>query len=190
MRIAGLGVFAYEPFASSPLLAFAADGSGFAIAEWQEAQPGRLAIRRLAHNGRIIFDRALELAVDRVSRGVREEVLRAGVEAASPVIERARQGGEIRGSAEELVRDALRIPEYYPPARSVLPGIDGTTWIERHVPGDLPEWLVLDQGGEPVARLTLPRGIRLQQATLSRVWATQLDSLDVPYIVHMRLEPT
>ena len=86
--------------------------------------------------------------------------------------------------AAELARGNLHVPAHFPPVTRAVVGRDGTIWLRRE--GSDPqsaEWLVLDPGGEPIGRVTLPARTTVAVAERGRFWGWELDDLDVPYIV-------
>jgi hypothetical protein len=58
----------------------------------------------------------------------------------------------------------------------------------REDDADAAHWLVLDRDGRPLARVVLPRGLSVRVADRDRVWGTEFDELDVPYIVRYGVE--
>ncbi len=94
-----------------------------------------------------------------------------------------------RREAIRAIRNALYQPDYVPPVTDVVMGRDATLWIRREVfPGDSIAWNVLDELGNTVGLLTLPKRLRVRQAQRDFVWAVALDELDVPYVVRYRVE--
>lgn len=81
-------------------------------------------------------------------------------------------------------RENLYLPAHYPPVEAAIVGLDETVWLRMAAPHDAEtvEWLVLDAGGEPTARVRMPARFRLREARADRAWGWALDELDVPYI--------
>ena len=92
--------------------------------------------------------------------------------------------------AEEATRRAIFLPRYRPPVSDLLMGRDGTMWLRREE-GDGPvvEWNVLDEGGQRIADVALPRLVRVYAADRDHVWVVMKDELEVDYVVRYRVTP-
>ena len=97
--------------------------------------------------------------------------------------------GEPRGRMEALVRDAICVPNYYPPATAVVSGNDGTTWVRRGGPGDTVTWMVFDARGTHVAWVTAPTSVTLHAATATHAWGVTMNGDDVPIVTRYALRP-
>ena len=53
--------------------------------------------------------------------------------------------------------------------------------------GDVVEWLILSEQGDPVASVSLPSGLDVQAVDMDTAWGRELDDFDVPYIVRYRV---
>jgi hypothetical protein len=75
-----------------------------------------------------------------------------------------------------------------PPVRRALEGRDGSVWLELedNLTGHL--WLLLDERGLEVGRVTLPENVNLKAADRTRLWALERDSDDLEAIVVYRLQ--
>ena len=80
-----------------------------------------------------------------------------------------------------------RVPPIYPPVDGILLDSEGSVWIELHDGDERNDWLVLDSGGQPVARVNLPAGVHVQVAGVDHVWGIIQDEFDVESIVRYRL---
>lgn len=188
-HVPGVGVFGQTAFIHlSPLVAAAGDGSGFALAAWDESRPGELRLTRFHPDGAEAWTRTLPLPASRVSPGVRAAMLDAAVEVATPMVEQARRMGQpVRGSVESLVREGLHLPEHHPPVDRMVVGADGGVWLRRGGEGEVREWLVLGPEGTPRYTFLLPEGVTVRAALQDSAWATGLGEYDVPYIVRLDL---
>ncbi len=94
-----------------------------------------------------------------------------------------------RREAARAIRDVLYQPDFLPPVTGAVIGRDGTVWIKREsIPGDSIAWNVIDELGNMVGVLTLPKNLRVRQVQRDLVWAVELDEFDVPYVVRFRVE--
>jgi hypothetical protein len=82
---------------------------------------------------------------------------------------------------------AEKLPEFYPPLRTILSGRDETVWIELFSTGRDRAWQVLDERGNQVAQVKVPRNIRIQVASRAVVWATETDDDGLQHIVRFRV---
>lgn len=192
LLIEGVGFFVLRPFPMPPLTAVASDGSGLAVADWNEGEPERLHLRRLGPSGTERWSRTLELPTERVSAAVRDSILDRGVAMARGPVEAARSRGRDvpGGSVRNLVEDGLYLPDHHPPTDELVVGTDGTIWLRRPATASSGSvaWLVLGAEGRRRFTVRLPESLNVQQASAETVWATEVGELDVPYVVRMDLE--
>lgn len=79
-----------------------------------------------------------------------------------------------------------RAPVVYPPA-SVTLGLDGTIWVElRRTDRGTPVH-VLSETGDEIGSLLLPPRSRIQQASMTHVWVTEYDPLDLASVVRYQV---
>lgn len=79
-----------------------------------------------------------------------------------------------------------RAPLVYPPAAVTL-GLDGTIWVElRRTDRGTPVH-VLSETGDPIGSLLLPPRSRIRQASMTHVWVTEYDPLDLASVVRYRV---
>ena len=105
-----------------------------------------------------------------------------------------REPGLARGRLEARIRDAMYKPDHVPPVDLFTTDASGNLWLRRFDPVEsgggemLAEWWVFDPMGAPLGRALLPTGLRVMHITDEHVWGTELDELDVDFIVRYRLE--
>ncbi len=188
-HVPGVGVFGQRPFIPiPPLVAVAGDGSGFAIAAWDEGRPGELRLARFDPDGTEAWTRTLPLPATRVSPGVRSAMVEEAVEVATPMVEQARRMGQpVRGSVESLVREGLHLPEHHAPVDRVVVGGDGGIWLRRGGEGASREWIVLGPEGTPRFTFPLPEGMTVRAVLGDSAWATGVGEYEVPYVVRLDL---
>jgi hypothetical protein len=188
-HVPGVGVFGRAPFIPlSPLVAVAGDGSGFAVAAWDESRPGELRLSRFRSDGTEAWTRTLSFPATRVSPGVRAAMLEDAVEVATPMVEQARRMGvQVRGSVESLVREGLHLPEHYPPVDGMVVAVDGGVWLRRGGEGEVREWIVLGPEGSPRFTFPLAEGVTIRAALGDSAWATGVGEYDVPYMVRFEV---
>lgn len=84
-------------------------------------------------------------------------------------------------------RRRATLPPMMPPVLSLKNGEDGTIWIRLRTRSRDREYLVLDEMGEPLGRVSLPTERPLYMADRSYVWTTERNELDVPTLVRYRI---
>ena len=89
-----------------------------------------------------------------------------------------------RADAERQIRRGMSLPDDLAPVSGGVFADDGDLWLRREeVLGQDQRWTVLDSAGAPVARITLPRGVRVEVVRSSKLWGVGRDELGVPYVV-------
>lgn len=185
---AGMRYGSPQPFTDRPLITLARDGRSLLVLERRadDADGGNaFHLLRLGLSGDTIDSRAYPYRPVAIPRDTIERELQQRVERVNEVT----QGmGISLSQIQTMVRDAMYIPDAYPPVGHLVAGRDGTVWLSRQPQGSTgTEWLVLDAQGEPIGRVELPRALTLMAAERSRVWGIERDEYDVDYIVRYRV---
>lgn len=82
----------------------------------------------------------------------------------------------------------LPLPRRMPAAAELVPGEDGTIWVEHaRADPDSVDWLVLDGHGRMIRRVVMASRFRLLDVTAGAVWATTAAAYDVPMLVEFRV---
>jgi hypothetical protein len=176
-----------QPFADSPLLAVAPDGTSIILVQRAAAtRPAQatFSVRSITPSGQATFARnyvyrPLALEARTFERAVEEQV--SGMtEAGIPRPQAAALRRELR--------DALYRPRYLPPVTAVVVGRDGTVWLKREdLDREMDWWHVLDARGRLIGRAWVPANITVRYADRTQLWAVELDELDVPTLVRYRV---
>ncbi len=177
----GAGIGTVVKDRPSPLHAPAVDGSGVWIASWSDERPGRVELRKVdAAAGRELRF-SLDFEPLPLSRAVRDSIVGA---AADSVRSLARRVGslEVPDDLRTAAAEVLGLGAYLPPIRHMVPGADGSLWLERVTAPNRSEWIVVDGGGKTVGRVELPIGHTLGAAALESVWTKRRDEFGVAYI--------
>jgi len=155
------------PYCFIPLEDVAADGSRFSLAHVEKAKNAyRVEVTR--SSGEVAFARSYSYQPVAVPSAVRDSVKAAA---------RAPAG---RAAAE-------KIPDFFPPLSVILGGRDETTWIEMFsIVGDR-TWQMLDDRGNPIGQLRVPRNVRIKVASRAAIWATETDDDGMQHIVRYRI---
>jgi hypothetical protein len=178
--------FTGQPLADDPLWQVAPDGSSMVFIDRLAAErrnDARFVVTKITGTGDTVYSRPHEYDPIAVPRGFIDSVVESVSERAS------RRTFPSPRAAARAIREALYMPDFLPPVTGVVIGRDGTVWLKREsATGDSIAWNVLDESGNMVAILTLPKGLRVQEAQRDLVWAVERDELDVPYVVRFRVE--
>ena len=162
------------PFIFEPRTEIAADGSQFLFmtADQSTLDPtysltlvrptnDTIFARSYAYGGAPIPDSAMD-------RGIAEMVLES---------ELARR---FRATARQ------RAPAVYGP-KDVTLGLDGTVWVELRSTERGTPVVVISEAGDPIGSLLLPPRSKIRQASMTHVWVTERDPLDLASVVRYRV---
>jgi len=143
---------------------------------------GLMDILRVRHQGDSVYHLTLRYGAIPVPKHVLDSLI-------APRLSIATQMGVTKGEMESALREAIQLPEFRPPLRAVHAGNDGTLWLQLNTaPTDVAEWVLIGADGSPRGRLRLPARMQIHHSALPTVWAVELDSLDVPWLVRLRVE--
>lgn len=184
MYVPRVGSWSYAPFPKPPFFEVFPDGTGVLVVRWDDSEPGVVRLTRFDPGGNPVLRQELVFEPREVPPEAIREVVAEGMrKAAAPVEAARRRGASVSNDLESMVRRALDVPEYYPPVQDVAAGADGSIWLRPTGQADVNRWVVLGPEGSRLYEVELPAGVRVQQATVNRAWATRTDDLDVPYVV-------
>jgi hypothetical protein len=182
MTIAGL--MNAVPFALRPQVAIAPDGSRFAFltADQSSRDSGTYTVSLFRANGDTIFVRSYPY------RGV--PIPESAVDsAAAAIAQRVRMANEVPSTlaARFQALAKQRVPPVYAPVQRITLGLDSTVWIDLRPTAEGQMTLVLDERGKPIGSVIVPPGSRVQQASRSHVWMTEIDEYGLASIVRYRV---
>ena len=170
--VAGLGN--PVPFVFRPRIESAADGSRFLLMTTDQSTLNPtygLTLVRPAHD--TVFSRSYAYPGEPIP----DSAMDRGIAEMVPENNLARR---FRARARELA------PVVYPPSDVTL-GLDGTIWVElRRTDSGTPVH-VLSETGDPIGSLLLPARSRIQQASMTHVWVTERDLVDLASVVRYRV---
>jgi hypothetical protein len=87
-----------------------------------------------------------------------------------------------------VIRASLEFPEFQPPVQSHYLSDDGQLWLRREDDGGVNHrWLLLNQSGQILGQLELPRGARVGWHRGQTFIAIEPDQEDVPWLVRYRI---
>ena len=186
MSIAGVGVWAFRATVTPPIHRIDPEGNGIVIADWVPNRPETVTIRRFDEYGRLTRESTIGAKLRPIPSSVKREVIEEGMKKAEGPYESARQSGQqVPGSLRAAVEEGLLLPDYYGPIQSMLVTRVGRVWLRETTTEDIHEgqWVVLGPDGEAEFRVGAPQGAVFRAIDGDRVWATNTNELDVPFIV-------
>ena len=186
MSIAGVGVFAHSATTTPPIHRIEPEGNGVVIADWEADRPESVTVRHFDEHGRLVRELGIGAELRPIPSDVKRALIDEGVKKAEGPMESSRQRGEpVPGNLRAAVEDGLLLPDYYAPIQSMLVTRGGHVWLRESSTPDVYEgqWVVLGPDGEAEFRVSAPDGAVFRAIDGSRVWATNTNDLDVPFIV-------
>jgi hypothetical protein len=188
----GEWLMAAQPFGDGSLTSFDAGRETLVVVERAVVDPDRpadLHVIVVAMNGDTLFQRAVPYEPVPLERASVERVIAATAERWARSRPTSGDEASRAGRYRDLAAEVVFAPTYHPAATDVVLGRDGTIWILAGGPptGERATWLVLDERGEPLARVRLPSSLAVRTADRRHVWGTQTDDGGVPYVVRVTL---
>lgn len=171
------------PFAANPQVAFASDGSRFAILRVdQSSSEAGILVTMIRAGGDTIFARRYPVRGTPIS----------SAEADSAVAAMASQGGPAslaEGPPIAPFQRAAsgRIPAVHPPAESMVVGSDGSAWITLRTERTGQEALLVDSLGQAVGTARLPPRSRVRSATARHLWVIEMAEDGLASVVRYRI---
>lgn len=181
----GRGIGATKPFPDGPLYSFLVDGTGVLIVRRRVAavRSATFHVGKVDLAGDTVFLREIQYQPVPVS-----EVLIS--EAVAQIHERLARRPPSPGPNDILtaLRDGNHIPRTLPPVTEASSGSDGTIWLKRErTQAPRTVWQVLSPDGTLRATVELGRNQSVKAVSGNTLIVTELDSLDVPYVVRYRI---
>ena len=181
---AGRFMLGAHPHRQSPMVRAFPDGSGILTVERYAATTAGEASFRV----RVVDNRGNVRSDWRVpyhplsAEGWRDQYL---AEMTDDMMERS---GSVDRAFLSAIEGSLADLAFYPPATEAVAGSDGSVWLRREAAGaDSVRWDVFANDGRPLGSTSLGSELRILRASLDEVWAVELDELDVPFVVRLRV---
>ncbi len=165
------------PFAFRPQSAVAADGSLLAhiTADQSSTENGTYTVSLFGANGDTIFVRAYAYRGTAIPGSVRDSAIAAITASEGPPA----------GPFQALARQWL--PPVYAPVERMTLGLDSTVWVDLRPDTEGPVTLILDQRGDAIGTVLVPAHSRIQRASRSHVWTTEIDEYGLASVVRYRV---
>jgi hypothetical protein len=179
---------AWRPFPSEPLFAFAPDGTGIVTASREPAksgvEQGTYRVTRINPEGDTVFTKAMRYRPQRVAPGIVDRA----AQRSRDFMARRHDPPTLAAIRDHLQRENW-VPSTMVPVTDLVVGQDGSIWLRREDAerGQPVRWEVLSSTGDHVGAVTLPSQQTVKQASGDVLVATELDELDVPYVIRYRI---
>ena len=188
----GIGVLLVKTVENYPLLAI--DGLGRTIVAVDRARPilednvTSIRITKWAPRGRAILVKEFEgFRPVPVTSAEKERLLDGAVEALERTMDQLQSVRRQVNNPRETMKAVFRVADQIPSIADARAMHDGTVWIRLSAGDTVQTWAVVDRSGRVAGRVSLPVGVRVEDATASRVWAIAKDEMDIDYLVSFRL---
>lgn len=177
--------FALRPIPDDLLTALAIDGRSVVLVSRKASTgggPSEFSIRRVAENGETLAERRVCYHPLTIPREARADTITAQAE----MLTRGPDDFPL-ALAEENVRQALELPEFWPPVDRLVVDEAGGIWLRRETRHDHAPWEIRDDRGELTGVMVLPADEVVLAVAGDVVWTQRFDEWDVPLIVRNRL---
>ena len=170
-----------QAFDDFPLLRAFPNGSGFVVVKRPigRGKSAEYSVQRFAVTGQLLFQRSFWFTPVPLAKQDVDAVVAKVV---------TDMGGSADPGLPARIEAALFRPSYFPPVNAVVPGQDGTLWIQRErTTTALGKWTLLSAKGSPVGDFLLPTTLQVRAGTATAVWGVETDADGVPSIVEYRV---
>ena len=185
-----LTMFTFQPYRDADQVIYNAQSRTVVLVRTGGLGPGEVELTELSAEGDTIWSRRMSFAPLVLPTRVVDEMVKGLAEGLANV----RQSPVLLGDARNTVREALYVPEYYPPVQDVALASNRELWMrtfEDMGTNSLTVWYSIRLGesgrDSPVRRILLPASFSPHDATDTLVWGVRRDDFDVRYVVGRRL---
>jgi len=185
-----LTMFTFQPYRDADQVIYNAQSRTVVLVRMRGLGPGEVDLTELSAEGDTIWFQRLSFVPLVLPAGVADEM----VEGLAESLANVRQSPALLGEARSTVREALYVPEHYPPVQDVALASNGELWMKTFEDAgadSLTVWYAVRLGESerdaPVRRILLPTPFSPHDATDTHVWGVRRDDFDVRYVVGRRL---
>jgi len=170
------------PFGNSPVhdIALSVDRLVIAMASLEGTDAGTFSIAATTLDGDTVYQRRYPFEGERIPKAIGDSIVEARVALTSRISPRL----------AEAVREASRVPAFYPPLQNIVVGRDRTVWVGLREQGEGSRYAVVGPEGDLLGRVVLPVGSRVAVAERTRAWVIERDSLGVESVVRYSVDWT
>lgn len=182
-------LYGYQPFSDQPLTAVDPSLGALLVVDRSAHTgigPAVYRLTTLSMTGDTLLHRELMYEPQPIGSDVVERVVDA--------LTRQWKGQAPAGVDENvlagLAREALYVPEYYPPISAAALGMDGSIWLRSaHSETARIPWMIFDSEGQPLARVSLSTSFQPRAVKRDVAWGVSTDNQGVPYVVRYDVGP-
>lgn len=184
-----LTMFMFQPYRDSDQVFYNAKSQSVVLVRMRGLGPGEVDLTELSAQGETVWSRRMSFAPLTLSASDVDEMVEALAEHLANAPGRS---ASLLGDARSAVREALYVPEHYPPVQDVVLASNGELWMrtfEDAGTDSLNVWHAVRVGetDSPVRRILLPTSFSPHDATDTHVWGSRRDAFDVRYVVGRQL---
>lgn len=184
-----LTMFTTQPYRDSDQVFYNAKSQSVVLVRMRGLGPGEVDLTELSARGETVWSRRMSFAPVALSASDVDEMVEALAEHLANAPGRS---PSLLGDARSAVREALYVPEYYPPVQDAALASSGELWMrtfEDAGTDSLDVWYAVRVGqtDSPVRRVLLPTSFSPHDATDTHVWGSRRDAFDVRYVVGRQL---
>jgi hypothetical protein len=176
-----------RPFSDAPIYELLADGTGILIVRRRAASatgPAMFQVVKIGLKGDTVFARNFQYE----PMPLREPIIAHVIGEIHDRLAR-RPNPPARAEIREALRDGGHIPRMSVPVTDAASGLDGSIWLRRETTeARLTVWQVLKQDGSLRATVELGRNQSVKVFSGDALIVTDVDSLDVPFVIRYRIE--
>ncbi len=182
--------FTQQPYRDTDQVIYNAGSGTVIVVRTRGRDPGQVDLTELSPDGDTVWSRRMSLKPIPLPPTDVDEMVEAFAESL------ANNRGVGLADARRVTKDAMYVPEHYPPVRDVAMPSNGELWMrtwEDANSDSLSVWYAVrvgePQNESPVRRILLPTRFSPHDATDAHVWGVRRDAFDVRYVVGRRLVP-
>lgn len=186
-----LTMFMSQPYRDADQIIYNAQSRTVVLVRMRGLGPGEVDLTELSAEGDSMWSRRLSFAPLVLPTRVVDEFVDRVAESLANAPGRSRS---LLGEARSTVREALYVPEHYPPVQDVALASNGELWMrtfEDAGTDSLTVWYSIRVGeserDSTVRRILLPTSFSAHDATDTHVWGVRRDDFDVRYVVGLGL---
>lgn len=185
-----LTMFMLQPYRDSDQVIYNAQSHTVVLVRMRGLGPGEVDLTQLSVEGDSVWSRRMSFVPVALSAKDVDEL----VDQLAEGLANAQGYRSPLGDARRAVREALYVPEHYPPVQDVAVASNGELWMrtfEYAGADSLNVWYAIPVGesekDSPVRRILLPTSFSPHDATDTHVWGSRRDTFNVRYVVGRRL---
>ncbi len=183
-----LTMFTAQPYRDPDQVFYNAQFQSVVLVRMKGLDPGEVDLTELSAEGDTVWSRRMSFVPLPLSAKEVDELVGGLAEGLADI----RGSPSLLGDARKAVREALYVPEHYPPVQDAALASNGELWMrtfEDAGTDSLNVWYAVRvrETDSPVRRILLPTSFSPHDATDTHVWGSRRDAFDVRYVVGRQL---